>query len=69
MTKWLRRQKEPVNSKRVRRPMPQMGLVEIYTKSNLSRRHPEHTVFLYLLRELDVTGPNQVWAPTIECGP
>ena len=65
MTRWLRRQGHGVNRKRVRRLMQQMGLVAIYTKSNLSRRHPEHTVFPYLLRELDVTGPNQVWAMDI----
>ena len=65
MTRWLRRQKELVNRKRVRRLMRQMGLVAIYPKPNLSRKHPQHAVFQYLLRELDVTRPNQVWAMDI----
>jgi putative transposase len=65
MTCWLRRQKEPVNRKRVRRLMHRMGLVAIYPKPNLSRKHPQHAVFPYLLRELDVTRPNQVWAMDI----
>jgi putative transposase len=41
MTCWLRRQKEPVNRKRVRRLMRRMGLVAIYPKPNLCKRPPE----------------------------
>ncbi len=58
MTRWLRRQKEPVNRKRVRRLMRRMGLVAICPKPNVSLKHPQHVVFPYLLRELDVTRPN-----------
>ncbi len=65
MTRWLRRQKELVNRKRVRRLMRRMGLGAIYPKPNLSRKHPQHAVFPYLLRWLDVTRPNQVWAMDI----
>ena len=54
-----------VGKERVRRLMRQMGLVAIYPKPNLSRKHPQHAVFPYLLRELDVTRPNQVWAMDI----
>jgi putative transposase len=40
MTRWLRRQGYPVNRKRVRRLMLQMGLEAIYQKPNTSRKHP-----------------------------
>ncbi len=39
MTRWLRRQGYPVNRKRVRRLMQQMGLEAIYRKPNLSRKN------------------------------
>lgn len=65
MTRWLRRQGYAVNRKRVRRLMRQMGLEAIYQKPNLSRRHPTHPVFPYLLRDLAVDRPNQVWASDI----
>jgi putative transposase len=65
MTRWLRRQGEAVNRKRVRRLMAQMGLETIYRKPNLSRRHPQNPVFRYLLRRLVIDRPNQVWAMDI----
>jgi putative transposase len=65
MTRWLRRQGHLVNRKRVRRLMQQMGLEAIYRKPNLSRKHPTNPVFKYLLRELDIDRPNQVWAMDI----
>lgn len=65
MMRWLRRQGYTVNRKRVRRLMRQMGLEAIYRKPNLSRRHPDHPVFPYLLRGLEVDRPNQVWATDI----
>jgi putative transposase len=40
MTRWLRRHREPVNRKRVCRLIRRMGLVAIYPKPNLSRKHP-----------------------------
>lgn len=39
------------NRKRVRRLMRLMGLEAIYPKPDTSRRHPEHKVYPYLLRE------------------
>jgi putative transposase len=65
MTRWLRRQGYAVNRKRVRRLMRLMGLEAIYRKPNLSRRHPGHAVFPYLLRGLKVDRPDQVWAMDI----
>ena len=65
MARWLRRQGYPVNRKRVRRLMRLMGLEAIYRKPNLSRKHPSNPVFPYLLRELKIDRPNQVWAMDI----
>lgn len=65
MARWLRRQGYPVNRKRVQRLMRLMGLEAIYRKPNLSRKHPSHPVFRYLLRRRVIDRPNQVWAMDI----
>jgi putative transposase len=65
MTRWLRRQGYPVNRKRVRRLMLQMGLEAIYQKPNTSRKHPQNPVYRYLLRRMKVERANQVWAADI----
>jgi putative transposase len=62
---WLDGQGHAVNRKRVQRLMQLMGIEAIYPKPNLSRRHPEHEVFPYLLRGLTIERPNQVWATDI----
>ena len=65
MARWLRRQGECFNRKRVQRLMRQMGLEAIYQKLNLSRANAAHRVYPHLLRHLAVTRPNQVWATDI----
>ncbi len=65
MTRWLEREGYLVNRKRVQRLMRLMGLEVIYTKPNLSRPQPGHHIYPYLLRHLEVTRPNQVWASDI----
>jgi putative transposase len=65
MARWLRRQGERVNRKRIQRLMRQMGLEAIYRKPNLSRPLAGHRIYPYLLRGLAVTRPNQVWATDI----
>ena len=65
MTRWLRRQGHRVNRKRVRRLMAAMGLEAIYRRPNLSKAAKSHPIYPYLLRELVVTRPNQVWATDI----
>lgn len=54
-----------VNRKRVQRLMRRMGLTAIYPKPNLSRRNSAHRIYPYLLRNVAVTRPNQVWASDI----
>ena len=65
MTHWLRAQGERVNRKRVRRLMRIMGLESLSPKPRLSAADRAHPVFPYLLRDLAVTRPNQVWATDI----
>lgn len=65
MLRWLRRQGHKVNRKRVQRLMRRMGLEAIYRKPNLSRKHPAHPIYRYLLRRLKIDRPNQVWAMDI----
>jgi putative transposase len=67
MTAWLRRQGHAVNEKRVRRLLRLMGLEAIYPrrKQGLSQADRQHKVYPYLLRDLEITHPNQVWAADI----
>ena len=65
MTAYLGRQGWSVNVKRVRRLMRQMGLEAIYPKPKLSQAHPDHRVYPYLLRDLAIVRPNQVWSTDI----
>ncbi len=53
------------NRKRVRRLMKQMGLCAIYPKPRTSDPHPGHKIYPYLLRELAITKPNQIWCTDI----
>lgn len=50
-----------VSRQRIQRLMGLMGLEAIYPKPNLSKPHPEHKVYPYLLRNLEVFRSNQVW--------
>jgi putative transposase len=65
MAAYLGRQGWSVNVKRVRRLMRQMGLAAIYPKPKLSQAHPDHRVYPYLLRDLQIVRPNQVWSTDI----
>jgi putative transposase len=61
MTASLRRNGYQVNRKRVQRVMRLMGIEAIYPRPNLSRPHPKHTIYPYLLRGLHINHRNQVW--------
>lgn len=54
-----------VNRKRIGRLMHMMGLEAIYPKPKLSRPDTEHKVYPYLLKGVEVDGPDQVWASDI----
>jgi putative transposase len=51
-----------VNHKRVRRLLRKMGLMAIYPKRNLSKLGHAKYIRPYLLRNLKIDHPNQVWA-------
>jgi putative transposase len=65
MTDWLRKQGHRVNPKRVRRLMRLMGLEAIRPKPRLSKPASGHRIYPYLLRDLAIIRPNQVWATDI----
>jgi len=66
MTLWLReKQDRSINRKRVQRLMRLMGLEGIAPGPSTSRPHPEHKVYPYLLRGVEVTRANHVWASDI----
>ena len=61
----LRRQGIRVNRKRIQRLMRLMGIEALYPKPRTTRRHPGHKRYPYLLKDLAITQPNQVWAADI----
>ena len=65
MARHFRRQGRKVNRKRIQRLMRLMGIEAIYPKPHTSRPHPEHKIYPYLLRDLTIDRPNQVWAADI----
>ena len=65
MARHLRRLGYCVGRKRVRRLMEKMGLAAIYQRPRTSKPHPEHPVYPYLLRGLEITRPNHVWCADV----
>ena len=65
MKVWLNRQGHQVNRKRVQRLMRTIGLTAIYRRPRTSKPAPGHKVYPYLLRGIEITRPNQVWAADI----
>jgi putative transposase len=45
--------------------MKKMGIEAIYRKPRLSKPHPGHKIYPYLLRGVEITRANQVWATDI----
>jgi len=65
MTALLRAEGYPVNRKRVQRLMRQMGIAALGPKPKTTKPAPGHKIFPYLLRNLVIDRPNQVWAADI----
>ena len=65
MVRQLRREGVTVGRHRVRRLMRLMSLQAIFQAPRTSDPHPEHRVYPYLLRNLHITRPNQVWCADI----
>lgn len=54
-----------VGRDRVRSIMRKLGLEAIYPKKRTSIPNKEHRIYPYLLRDVDITRPNQVWSADI----
>jgi len=65
ITDWLKGKGYVVNHKRVARLMQQMGLQAITTGPHTSKPSPEHKIYPYLLRNVDIERVNQVWSTDI----
>ena len=65
MAVWLANQGWAINRKRIQRLMRTMGLEAIYPKPRTTVHASGHKVYPYLLRNLEITKPNQVWSADI----
>ena len=57
--------KVDVNRKRVQRLMRVMGIEAVYCKPRTTNRDESHKIYPYLLRNLEIVRPNQVWSADI----
>jgi putative transposase len=65
MAAWLHTEGHEVNRKRVQRLMRRMGLEAIYPKPRTTIAGSGHKIYPYLLRNVAVTRPDQVWSADI----
>jgi putative transposase len=65
MVRHLRRGGYDVGRRRVRRLMGKMGLSPIYQRPRTSDPHPQHRIYPYLLRKLEIVRPNHVWCADV----
>lgn len=65
LCKHLQHLGQRVNRKRIPRLMRQMGIRAVYPKPRTSQACKGHKIYLYLLKELNIAHPNQVWASDI----
>ena len=61
MRDYLKRKGYEVNRKRIQRLMRLMGLASIAPRKRTSTPGDQHRIYPYLLRNLAITYPNQVW--------
>jgi putative transposase len=62
---YLRDLGHKINRKRVQRLMLTLGLAGMAPGSATSRPHPQHKIYPYLLRGVQIERPNQVWSTDI----
>ena len=65
LTGWLQDEGHKVNRKRVQRLMRLMGIVAIYPKKKTSQPGQGHKIYPYLLKELQINRPGQVYCADI----
>lgn len=61
----LRRENYSISDPTVRKYMQEMGLQAVYPGPNLSKRAHQSLIYPYLLRNLEICRPNQVWGTDI----
>ncbi len=61
----LSREGYNIGKDRVQSLMKKMGLEAIYPKKNLSKKHPNHKIYPYVLTDIQPVGPDQVWGADI----
>ena len=54
-----------VGRRRIKRLMRKMGLIAVYQKPRTTIPHPEHRIYPYLLKGMQIKRPNQVWCADI----
>ena len=62
MTEFLRRKGYRVGRDRVRTLLRSMGLEAVYPKPKTSIKAKDHKIYPYLLKDVEVIRPNQVWS-------
>ena len=65
LARHLRRQGYTVSRKRIRRLMAKMGLAAVYQRPRTTIPSKDHVIYPYLLRDVTVDRPNQVWCTDI----
>lgn len=65
LTTLLRSEGHAINRKRVQRLMRKMGIAALGPKPRTTTPAPGHKIYPYLLRDLVIDRPNQVWAADI----
>jgi putative transposase len=65
MAAMLRAEGRRINRKQVQRLMRRMGVTALGPKPRTTKPAPGHKIFPYLLRNLAIDRPNQVWAADI----
>ena len=65
LTVLLNREGWKVNRKRVVRLLQLMGVEALYPKRSLSQPGEGHRIYPYLLKDLEICGPDQVWCSDI----
>ena len=65
LTVLLNREGWKVNRKRVVRLLHLMGVEALYPKRSLSQPGEGHRIYPYLLKDLEICGPDQVWCSDI----